>query len=154
MRFAALVLAVTATALAATAAARADTATPQPAASAAASAVPAGKLGDADIRALLAGNSYTFDYRDGMRITVDVHPDGTLFGYVSDGVVRSYRMGAASTREQDDGKYTIGNGQYCWQFNGPWARKDGKPACAAITRTDSGGYALGSTRITVTQGKK
>jgi hypothetical protein len=154
LRLAALVLAVTATVLAAPATVRADSPTPQPAASAAASALPAGKLGDADIRALLVGNSYTFDYRDGMRITVDVHADGVLFGYVSDGAVRGFRMGSAAAREQDDGKYTIGNGQYCWQFNGPWARKDGKPACAAITRTDSGVYMLGSTRIAVTQGKK
>jgi len=153
LRFAALVLVVTATPLAAPATVRADSPPPQAAASAT-PALAAGKLGDADIRALLVGNSYTSDYREGMQLTVDVHADGTLSGHLSGGAVRSTRTGLSAARDQDDGKYTIGNGEYCWQFNGAWARKDGKPVCAAIARTDSGVYLLGSTRITVTQGKK
>jgi hypothetical protein len=152
LRLSALVLAITATSLVATATARADT-SPQPGPSVQASALPGTRLDDAAIRTLLVGNSYTVDYREGKRLTIDVHPDGTLSGYVSEGMTTGFRMGGAAAREQDQGKYTIANGQYCWQFNGAWARKDGKPACAAITRADAG-YILGSTRMTVTQGKK
>lgn len=125
--------------------------TPLPSASPAAAAA-SDHLTDAEIRTLLVGNSYVVDWREGMRVTVDVHPDGTLHGAVTDGIPTGLRMGSVASRLQDDGKYTIDKGLYCWTYMGAWANHNGKPSCAAITRTSTG-YVLGSTRMTVVVGK-
>lgn len=150
MRLTAFALAALLSTAAGASIARADQASPAPAPASPAAA--ADHLTDAEIRTLLVGNSYAVDWRDGMRITIDVHPDGTLHGAVTEGAPAGFRMGSGATRLQDDGKYTIDKGLYCWTYQGPWANKSGKPSCAAITRT-SNGYLLGSTRMTIIPGK-
>jgi hypothetical protein len=113
------------------------------------SAQPSSQLSDQEIRDLLVGNKYTTGWREGMRLTIEVHPNGTLHGYVSEGFVPS-RYGAA--RNEDDGKYSIGDGKFCVNFGGFWANSNGKASCNAITRTDKG-YYWGTKPILVIQAK-
>jgi hypothetical protein len=157
MRLAVLVLAAAMTATAVPSIARADSGSPSAAPATQQTPAPAAqpspqatRLTDDEIRALLVGNSFTIDWREGMRLTYEVHPNGTVFGYVSSGVVAT--RGAGATRNQDDGKYTIGNGMYCHTFSGPWANSDGKPTCVSITRSGAG-YLFGKRPMVVTPAK-
>ncbi|HEX3467543.1 MAG TPA: hypothetical protein VHT05_05640 [Candidatus Elarobacter sp.] len=152
MRIVTIVLAAAVTGLVATSPVRADTASPLPAPTVQPSPQMT-RLSDGEIRTLLVGNSYTVDYHEGMRLTFDVHADGTVFGYVSAGMVQGGRGSALASRNQDDGKYTIANELYCYAFSGPWAHKDGKPTCAPILRSADGGYLLGKTPMVVTPAK-
>ena len=110
---------------------------------------PSSQLSDQEIRDLLVGNKYTIGWREGMRLTIEVHPNGTLHGYISEGYVPS-RSGAV--RNEDDGKYSIGDGKFCTNFLGFWSNSNGKPSCNTVTRTDKG-YYWGTKPILVIQAK-
>jgi hypothetical protein len=99
---------------------------------------PSATLSDQEIRDLLVGNKYTIGWRQGMRLTIEVHADGKLHGFINDeGVVPH---GIASARNQDDGTYSIGDGKYCTHFAGAWANGNGKPNCYVVTRRDGRYY--------------
>jgi hypothetical protein len=148
----AVALAAILSALAVPTFAAAEPASPSPQPATSPQAAAGIRLTDEEIRMLLVGNAYTIDYREGMRLTMDVHPDGTVHGYVSEGMGPSSRYGTGASRSQDDGKYTIGKGLFCLTWDGAWANKTGKPSCTHITRTETG-YLIGTTRMTVTPGK-
>jgi hypothetical protein len=110
------------------------------------------RLSDQEIRDLLVGNKYFAPGRDGVVFEVELRPDGTLLGRISD---RGHvPVGSANVaRNQDDGKYVIKNGRLCLSYSGAWANSSGKPNCHTVSKGDKG-YYFGTTPIDVVQPKK